>query len=130
MHRHLLPLAVVLMIALLSLVVPPSTVQAATAPAGFRLPFIGSYSIGTGPCAQHASSSYIANHEALDFVMPSGTAVIAAAAGTAQTIWDNGGGGNVVLISQPNGLKSVYAHLSAFKVTSGAQVSKSQLDEA
>lgn len=127
MSRKVAVVLTFLIVALLVGGVSPSSALAASAPVGFRLPFVGGYSIGTGPCAQHASSIYPSNREALDFVMPSGTAVIATAAGIIQNIWDSGGGGNVALISHANGIKSVYAHLSAFKLSSGSQVAKGQL---
>lgn len=60
--------------------------------------------------------------------MDSGTEVIAAEDGTAYRFWDSGGGGNVVVVWHPNSkLKSVYSHLSEYKITNGQEVKKGQV---
>lgn len=93
-------------------------------PAGFRLPFVGSYPIGVGPCAHHAS---IPNErEALDFSLPPGTVVIASEKGTVKTYNWPDTAGLMVIIDHRNGIQSVYAHLSEINVSAGTVVRQGQ----
>lgn len=68
---------------------------------------------------------------AIDFALPSGTPVAAAAAGTAYTVplGSSGGYGNLVWIAQDGGGKyvSLYAHLQSFAVANGTWVEQGQL---
>lgn len=53
-----------------------------------------------------------------------GKAVHAVKAGTVEYAgWEDGGGGNTVIINHGNGVKSVYYHLSTITVTAGDKVS-------
>jgi len=65
----------------------------------------------------------------IDLGCPIGTAVAAAANGTviaARTGW-NGGYGNMIIISHPNGTQTLYGHLSRINVSSGESVSDGQI---
>ena len=69
-------------------------------------------------------------HNAIDFAAPVGTPIKASAGGTVIIIrtnggW-NGGYGNYVVISHPNGTQTLYAHMSKSAVTSGSVVSQGQ----
>ncbi len=89
------------------------------APAGYRLPFVGTYRITAGPGCyithQHRSS------EAIDFAMSVGTPIYATQSGqiiSAVTGW-NDGFGRLLKIQHDDGNLSWYAHLSQFVRTSG-----------
>jgi murein DD-endopeptidase MepM/ murein hydrolase activator NlpD len=65
----------------------------------------------------------------IDIGCPIGTPVAAAADGTviaAKSGW-NGGYGNMVIISHPNGTQTVYGHLSKIDVTTGQNVNDGQI---
>lgn len=93
-------------------------------PAGFRLPFVGTYPIGVGPCAHHASNPN--EREAMDFSLPTGTVVVASEKGTVKTYNWPTTAGLMVIIDHPNGIQSVYAHLSSISVTEGTTVQRGQ----
>jgi murein DD-endopeptidase MepM/ murein hydrolase activator NlpD len=64
---------------------------------------------------------------AVDIGAPRGTAIYAAAAGTvivARTGGWNGGYGNYVVISHPNGTETLYAHMSKVIASAGEQVAQ------
>lgn len=66
------------------------------------------------------------DHYAVDLGAPKGTSIHAAASGTvllAKTGW-NGGYGNLVIISHPNGTETYYAHQSKILTHTGDQVSQ------
>ncbi|MEQ9461673.1 MAG: serine hydrolase [Phycisphaeraceae bacterium] len=94
-------------------------------PEGFvlRLPYKGGYEVGTG--YGHQASSWTHNtigrdsaandYFAIDFEMPGGTEVRAAAAGRVMTSQDrtgNDGYGQYVVIDHGHGVTTIYAHLS------------------
>jgi murein DD-endopeptidase MepM/ murein hydrolase activator NlpD len=65
-------------------------------------------------------------HNAIDISNPCGTLIFAAAQGTVQRVaygW-NSGYGNYLTILHPNGVVTLYAHLSAISVSSGTNVSQ------
>ena len=65
----------------------------------------------------------------VDLGCPIGTPVAAAAEGTiiaARSGW-NGGYGNMVIISHPNGTQTVYGHLSKINVSNGENVNDGQI---
>lgn len=67
-------------------------------------------------------------HNAIDIANVCGTPVWAAASGTvtrAARGW-NGGYGNLIVISHPNGMQTYYAHLNSFLVQNGASVTQGQ----
>ncbi len=69
-------------------------------------------------------------HNAVDLAIARGTPIRAAAAGTiiiskSNGLW-NGGYGNFVIISHPNGVETLYAHMSKTAVSVGEQVSQGE----
>ena len=67
---------------------------------------------------------------AVDIGAPSGTPIYAAAAGTVIVArsgggW-NGGYGNYVVVSHPNGTQTLYAHMSRVSATVGAHVGQGE----
>jgi len=65
-------------------------------------------------------------HNAIDFSNACGALVFASAQGTVQRVsygWNNGYG-NLLTILHPNGVVTLYAHLSQISVTSGTNVSQ------
>ena len=78
----------------------------------------------TGVITQYSWSG----HVALDIANLTGTPIYAADAGVVIYVgWDNTGYGNMILIDHGNGFRTRYAHLSAFNVSAGQQVSKGAL---
>ena len=65
----------------------------------------------------------------VDLAAPTGTPIVAAAAGTVLFARNgyNGGYGNMVIIKHPNGTQTLYAHQSKLATHVGAQVSKDEL---
>jgi len=66
-------------------------------------------------------------HRGMDFGVPVGTPVKAPWPGTVERVFQDAGfpsagGGNVIFMRHPNGLRTAYLHLSQFKVTQGQQV--------
>jgi peptidoglycan hydrolase-like protein with peptidoglycan-binding domain len=62
-------------------------------------------------------------HPGVDFPAPLGTPVRAAGRGRVVFAgWDSGGYGNLVVLEHPQGVRSMYAHLSRIAVTSGQAV--------
>ncbi|MFG2092645.1 M23 family metallopeptidase [Streptomyces sp. NPDC048612] len=74
-----------------------------------------------------AGNMWSHSHSGQDFVVPSGTAVKAAHAGTVVKAGPNGGGdgpayGNAIVIKHDSGTYTQYAHLSQINVSVGQQV--------
>jgi murein DD-endopeptidase MepM/ murein hydrolase activator NlpD len=65
-------------------------------------------------------------HEGIDIAAPTGTPIVAAAAGTVIYAGWMGGYGNMVIIDHGNGVATAYGHQSAIYVTAGA-VSQGQV---
>ncbi|MFC7081970.1 M23 family metallopeptidase [Halorussus caseinilyticus] len=63
-------------------------------------------------------------HRAVDFADGGGTPIHAAAGGTAEQRYDDGGYGNWLIIYHGNGWKTGYGHLQSFNVADGATVSR------
>jgi murein DD-endopeptidase MepM/ murein hydrolase activator NlpD len=68
-------------------------------------------------------------HLGVDYAAPVGTPVWASAAGKVAFVGPRGGAGNAVILAHPNGLESVYMHLSRFArgLASGQQVRQKQV---
>lgn len=67
-------------------------------------------------------------HEGIDIAAPSGTPVMAAAAGiVAKAGWDEWGLGNAIEIKHPNGSVTVYGHNRRLLVSKGQQVKQGQI---
>ena len=68
------------------------------------------------------------NHNGIDFGVPVGTSVYAAAAGTVTYAgWNSGGYGYLVIISHGNGVQTYYGHCSSIITHVGAQVNEGDL---
>ncbi|MCX7620003.1 MAG: peptidoglycan DD-metalloendopeptidase family protein [Acidimicrobiales bacterium] len=65
-------------------------------------------------------------HQGIDIAAPSGTPIVAAAAGTVFFSGEMSGYGNVILIDHGNGLVTVYAHQSRLGVGEGVRVGAGQ----
>lgn len=67
---------------------------------------------------------------AIDFGCPVGTSIVASAGGTiirSDASGYNGGYGEVIIISHPNGTQTIYSHLSRIDVSVGDKVSQGQI---
>ncbi|MBI2631289.1 peptidoglycan DD-metalloendopeptidase family protein [Candidatus Nomurabacteria bacterium] len=65
----------------------------------------------------------------VDLAAPTGTRILASAGGQVLLARNgyNGGYGNMVTISHPNGTKTLYAHMSKMATTTGAQVKQGEV---
>ena len=66
------------------------------------------------------------NHQGIDISAPTGTSIVAAAAGEVVIASYSSSAGNYVVISHGNGISTVYMHASARYVSEGDVVSKGQ----
>ena len=70
---------------------------------------------------------YSAAHPGIDIAAPQGTPVRAIAAGTVVWAgWKNNGGGYVVEVAHPNGMRSIYNHNSKLTVRRGDRVARGE----
>lgn len=68
---------------------------------------------------------YSWRHNGLDIANKKGTPIYAADSGVVETAsWNSGGYGNQIVVNHGNGIKTRYAHMSAFSVHAGQQVDK------
>ena len=75
------------------------------------------------------SQGFHGRYSGIDLAAPTGTPLVAAADGVvlrAKSGW-NGGYGQMVIISHPNGTQTIYAHLSKILVNTGDKVAQGQL---
>lgn len=80
------------------------------------------------PIAGRVSQEFHAGHAGMDIFAPMGTPIYAAAGGTVISAgWNNGGYGNLVLVSHGNGLVTAYAHMSQVIAVEGQQVGQGTL---
>jgi len=81
------------------------------------------------PTSGHTITQYYSwRHNGVDIANKVGTPIYAADGGVIERAeWNSGGYGYMILIDHGNGKKTRYGHLSAFKVSAGATVSKGQL---
>ncbi|WP_328752002.1 peptidoglycan DD-metalloendopeptidase family protein [Streptomyces sp. NBC_00285] len=95
-----------------------------TSSSGYTLPVSGA-TIGTGyrVAGSMWSSGY---HTGVDFVVPTGTALKAVAAGTVVSAGWGGAYGNQVVIKLDDGYYAQYAHLSQLSVSAGQTVTEGQ----
>ncbi|KIN75131.1 M23 peptidase domain protein [Sulfitobacter noctilucae] len=80
---------------------------------GFLVPVNGVKTSGFGP-RHHPILKQVRNHNGVDWAAPTGTPVLAVAAGRVARAGDGGGYGNVVYLDHGNGIETRYAHLNAF----------------
>lgn len=85
---------------------------------GFAPPVDGSVSSGFGP-RQAPVAGASTNHNGVDYAVPEGTPVKAAAPGVVVSVSEDGRSGKYVRIRHPDGTISGYAHLSAQGVKRG-----------
>ncbi|HZT35936.1 MAG TPA: LysM peptidoglycan-binding domain-containing M23 family metallopeptidase, partial [Nitrososphaera sp.] len=82
------------------------------------------------PVAGGVRTQGLHGHNGVDIGAPTGTSILAAAAGKVIFARDddgwNGGYGNYVVISHPNGTQTLYAHMSKVLVSTGDTVSKKE----
>lgn len=93
-----------------------------------------SYSAPSGflvrPVINGRRSQGIHGHNGIDIAATPGTPIVAAATGrviVARASGYNGGYGSMVIITHDNGVQTVYAHLRAVYITTGAQVEQGQV---
>lgn len=107
-----------------------------TAPLSLALPFEGEYPLTLGfgevyPNDNGALSNWRLSgqpHNGLDFALPKGTRVRAAADGTiAHARWNQGGYGVHLILSHGNGYETVYAHLLTTSLPPGTVVKRGQV---
>lgn len=67
------------------------------------------------------------HHDGCDIGAPSGTPILACAAGKVETAGSSGGYGNLVVINHGNGKKTYYGHQSRIKVKVGDKVAQGQV---
>lgn len=96
------------------------TTMLATAQAGFFVrPLVGGI-----------KTQGIHGRNAVDIAAPVGTSVVASASGKvliAKMGGNNGGYGNMIVISHSNGTQTLYAHLSSIQITQGQTVTQGQV---
>jgi hypothetical protein len=108
------------------------TLSAALGRTSLSLPFQGARTITqpfgpTSYTAEPAYQGYSHFHTGIDFGMPAGTAVNAAAPGRVVAAgWDSTGFGNRVIIDHGNGLMTLYGHLDSLTVAAGDTVQAGQ----
>lgn len=111
-------------------VVPHGTIEAPATPSpkkptGTSGPDLGSYFMR--PLAGGNRTQALHGYNAVDLGAPSGTSVLAAAAGVvviAKEYGWNGGYGNYVAIQHDNGTQTLYAHMRAITVDTGDTVAQ------
>ena len=87
---------------------------------------------GTGsyiwPLRGRITQRFHKGHPGLDIGAPKGTPVRAVDSGfVIQAAWDDSGYGNCIVIEHGNGVRTLYAHLSAYSVSAGESVEKGQV---
>lgn len=108
--------------------VPTKLAKTKTFAPSDQIPVASSYFICpvVGPCKLTQGLHW---HNAVDFGSKCSNPVYAAAGGQVQRVrygW-NGGAGNYVMLSHPNGLVTFYGHLTESLVSQGGQVSQGQV---
>ena len=83
--------------------------------------------VGSGgmiwPIAGRVSQEFHSGHAGMDIFAPSGTPIYAAKGGTVISAgWNNGGYGNLVIVSHGDGLTTAYAHMSQVIASVGQDV--------
>jgi murein DD-endopeptidase MepM/ murein hydrolase activator NlpD len=85
------------------------------------------YAINSPFGPRHMPGQKVRNHEGVDIAAPQGTGVFVAAEGSViRTGYDAAGYGRFVEIRHPNGMSTLYGHLSRLDVASGDRVDGGQ----
>ncbi|MFA5001102.1 MAG: peptidoglycan DD-metalloendopeptidase family protein [Candidatus Paceibacterota bacterium] len=82
------------------------------------------------PVANYRRTQGLHGHNAIDMAAPLGTPIYASASGKviiAKSSGWNGGYGNYLVVSHPNGTQTLYAHLSQLLVSAGDKVSQGEM---
>ena len=68
-------------------------------------------------------------HSGVDYAAPTGTDILAIADGKVVSVGPKGANGNLVILSHPNGMQSLYAHMSRFhrKMKAGVEVKQGEV---
>ena len=90
-------------------------------------PYSGKFIWPTESPTHFISQGVRAGHRAIDLPRTNGWGIYASAPGIVQTASTRGGYGNLITINHGGGWTTYYAHLSQFKVQSGAYVEQGQL---
>lgn len=70
---------------------------------------------------------YHGGHQAIDIVLPSGSAVLATMSGTVEFAgWNNHGYGNLIVLNHGNGIRTLYAHNSSLHVSYGQTINQGE----
>lgn len=96
----------------------------------FALPLSsGSYTVSARGFGyrMHPIKKVMKFHSGQDFGSSSGTPVGASADGVANVRWDPDGYGKYIVVTHPNGMSTLYAHLSATLVMKGQEVKKGEV---
>lgn len=107
---------------------PSGSTAGVPAPRGGTAPVQAGYYRNPVPGAR--ITQWLHGHNGIDFGSPRGTPISAAADGTviiARNAGWNGGYGNYVVISHPNGTQTLYAHLTNTIVAPGQSVTAGQV---
>lgn len=102
-----------------------SSVKPQTTPPRYQAPSYSGYFMS--PLVSYRRTQGLHGHNAVDMAAPPGTPIYAAASGQviiARASGWNGGYGNYIVISHPNGTQTLYSHLSILTVSSGQKVNK------
>lgn len=75
----------------------------------------------------HPVLGYSRMHQGVDFAAPTGTPILASAAGTVVMAGWGGGYGNVVVLDHGKGMRTRYAHMSKVGVKAGQRVGQGQM---
>ena len=88
---------------------------------------VRSYAINSPFGPRHMPGQAVRNHDGVDIAAPRGTSVFAAAEGSVlKTGFDPEGYGRFVEIRHPNGMSTLYGHLSRLDVASGDRIGAGQ----
>ena len=103
----------------------PKTTKVASKGSGSTVPLRAGYFVSPVPSAIK-SRGVKPGHKGVDLAAPTGTPIHAGASGTVliARYGYNGGFGNYVVLQHPNGIKSLYAHMSKLNTTPGVKVSQ------
>ncbi|MGW2180524.1 peptidoglycan DD-metalloendopeptidase family protein [Streptomyces sp. NPDC001732] len=125
--RRGIAVALTMFLTCLGITVPLGSAHAAPG-APFKLPYpAGSaYTITQTPGSGYSHNDDY-NRHAVDFAMPTGTPIVASAAGTVYFEGWSTGGGIMALIDHGNNRCSQYAHLSSTVINTGQRVAQGQL---
>lgn len=110
--------------------VPTKTTKSVAVSAGVTVRATVSAGYFSAPLERYVKTQSIHGYNGVDLAAPTGTPLMAAAAGeviVAKASGYNGGYGQYVVIQHDNGSQTLYAHMSSVSVSSGESVAKGQV---